>query len=248
MAKLHVNIDHVATVRQARRESFPDPVEWALRAEAAGAAGITCHLRVDRRHVQDQDVSRLRDAIGTRLNLELSLAPEIVGIALESRAHAFCLVPESREEVTTEGGLNVRAELDRLTGVVPALADTGAAVSLFIDPELDQVRASAELGAMFVELHTGRYALATGSAREAELERLQQASMLAMELGLLVNAGHGLDYENVAPVAGLPGIEELNIGFAIVAESLYSGVDQAVGRMASLIREAETTSRNHPSS
>lgn len=231
MPVLHVNVDHVATVRQARREAFPDPVEWALAAERAGAAGITCHLRVDRRHIQDADVVELRRRIGTRLNLELSLAPEIVAIALESGADAFCLVPENRKEVTTEGGLDVVRERERLAAVVPALTARGGEVSLFIDPEPEQLRASAEVGAAFVELHTGRYATATGAAREAELARLAEANRLARELGLRVNAGHGLDLENVGPVAALPGVVELNIGFALVARSLFVGVEAAVGEM-----------------
>ncbi|MFT7667820.1 MAG: pyridoxine 5-phosphate synthase [Planctomycetota bacterium] len=242
MPRLHINIDHIATVRQARREAFPDPTQWALRAEAAGALGITCHLRVDRRHIQDADVFALREAIGTRLNLELSLAPEIVEIALASRADAFCLVPENRAEVTTEGGLNVIAEAKRLASTVPALTAAGGDVSLFIDPKADQVRASADAGAMFVELHTGRYALTTGAEREEELARLHSAASLAQDLGLRVNAGHGLDYDNVQPVALLAGLEELNIGFAIVTDSLFNGVDLAVGRMADLIRAAETAS------
>lgn len=238
MPKLHINVDHVATVRQARREAFPDPVVWALRAEQAGAQGITCHLRVDRRHIQDDDVRRLRQQITTRLNLELSLAPEIVAIALESGADAFCIVPESREEVTTEGGLDVRAEAQRLAKAIPALADCGGDVSLFIDPDPDQIRAAADSGARFIELHTGRYALAKGVEGEEELARLATASELAQGLGLLVNAGHGLDYENVMPVALLPGIVELNIGFAIVAESLFSGVDSAIIRMSELLEQA----------
>ena len=238
MVKLHINVDHVATVRQARREPFPDPVEWALRAERAGAEGITCHLRVDRRHIQDADVRALRERIATRLNLELSLAPEIVEFALSSGADAFCIVPESRQEVTTEGGLDVIAERQRLAEAIPALAGRGGEVSLFIDPEPDQIEASAEVGALFVELHTGRYALATGDARVAELERLHLAAEKALDHGLRVNAGHGLDLGNVAPVALLPGLEELNIGFAIVAESLFTGVDDAVERMLDAIRTA----------
>jgi pyridoxine 5-phosphate synthase len=236
--KLHVNVDHVATVRQARREAFPDPLAWALRAEAAGALGITCHLRMDRRHIQDEDVRQLREHIGTRLNLELSLNPEIVAIAVESGADAFCLVPESREEVTTEGGLDVVHESARLAKVIPSLIDCDGEVSLFIDPDPDQVRASAASGAQFIELHTGRYALAQGAERENELARLIQAAELANSLGLRVNAGHGLDYENVHPVVHLPGVVELNVGYAIVAESLFVGVDEAVGRMARLIQEA----------
>ena len=238
MVRLHVNIDHVATVRQARREAFPDPVAYAIACEAAGAHGITCHLRHDRRHVQDADVARLRAEIGTLLNLECSLHPEMVEIALGSGADAFCLVPENRTEVTTEGGLDVVAERARLAEVVPALAERGGLVSLFVDPDPSQLAASAEVGAAFVELHTGAYANATGAAREAELARLQAAADEARRLGLRLNAGHGLDEDNVAPVARLPHLEELNIGFAIVAQSLFRGVEQAVGGMLRCIEEA----------
>ena len=238
MPRLQVNVDHVATVRQARRETFPDPVEWALAAERAGARGITCHLRLDRRHVQDHDVARLRERIATRLNLELSLAPEIVAIALESGAEAFCLVPESRTEVTTEGGLDVAREAGRLREVVPALAGRGGEVSLFVDPDLAQLETAAEVGAAFVELHTGRYANTVGPERERELERLAAAAERAHALGLRVNAGHGLDYQNVAPIARLPHVEELNIGFAIVARALFEGVFGAVALMDQLVRDA----------
>jgi pyridoxine 5-phosphate synthase len=222
MPRLHVNIDHVATLRQARRELFPDPVAWALRAERAGAQGITCHLRKDRRHIQDADVKRLRKAIATRLNLETSLDPEILALAEKSRADALCIVPEHRKEVTTEGGLDVVAERRRLARAIPRLAARGAEISLFVDPDPEQIAAAAATGARFVELHTGSYALASGA-------------LLARELGLRVNAGHGLDYANVAAVARLPHVEELNIGFAIVAESVFAGVDSAVGRMAELV-------------
>lgn len=238
MVRLHVNIDHVATVRQARREAFPDPVRYALECEAAGAEGITCHLRRDRRHVQDADVARLRAEIGTLLNLECSLHPEMVEIALASGADAFCLVPENRAEVTTEGGLDVLREAARLADVVPALTERGGLVSLFVDPEPAQLAACAASGAPFVELHTGAYANATGAARAAELERLVAAAEEAHRLGLRVNAGHGLDEDNVAPIARLPHLEELNIGFAIVAQSLFHGVRPAVGRMLQRIREA----------
>lgn len=238
MVRLHVNIDHVATVRQARREAFPDPVRYALECEAAGAEGITCHLRRDRRHVQDADVARLRAEIGTLLNLECSLHPEMVEIALASGADAFCLVPENRAEVTTEGGLDVLREAARLADVVPALTERGGLVSLFVDPEPAQLAACAASGAPFVELHTGAYANATGAARAAELERLVAAAEEAHRLGLRVNAGHGLDEDNVAPIARLPHLEELNIGFAIVAQSLFHGVRPAVGRMLQCIREA----------
>jgi pyridoxine 5-phosphate synthase len=233
--KLHVNVDHVATLRQARRERFPDPVAWALAAERAGAAGITCHLRKDRRHIQDDDVLRLRREIATRLNLELSLDPEIVALALESRADMFCIVPENRQEVTTEGGLDVRAERERLAAVVPRLAERGGETSLFVDPDPAQLEAAARLGAPFVELHTGGYANSSGAARARELERLVRAAERAHEIGLRVNAGHGLDYDNVAPVAGLPRVEELNIGFAIVARALDVGVARAIGDMCALI-------------
>lgn len=235
MPKLHVNIDHVATVRQARRETFPDPVAWALAAERAGARGITAHLRMDRRHIQERDVLALRKKISTRLNLELSLEPTIVAFALRVRPQAACLVPENREEVTTEGGLDVVREQKRLARVVPQLAQRGAEVSLFIDPDEAQVEASARAGAEFVELHTGSYARARGAARRRELARLVRACERAHALGLRVNAGHGLDYDNVAPIVKLPHVEELNIGFAIVARALFTGVDAAVGDMAKLV-------------
>jgi pyridoxine 5-phosphate synthase len=236
MPRLHVNIDHVATLRQARREAFPDPVAWALRAERAGARGITAHLRTDRRHIQDADIRALKRSIRTRLNFEMSLAPEIVAIALKTRPDAVCIVPENRAEVTTEGGLDVVREHARLLTVVPKLAKTGAEVSLFVDPVTRQVEAAAEVGAEFVELHTGSYARAKGAAKKRELARLERAARLAHTLGLRINAGHGLDYENVGPIAALPNVEELNIGFAIVARSVFTGVDEAVGRMARLVR------------
>jgi pyridoxine 5-phosphate synthase len=244
MPRLHVNIDHVATLRQARRESFPDPIAWALAAEKAGAQGITCHLRTDRRHIQDADVKRLRRAISTRLNLELSLEPEIVEFALAIRPQAACIVPEKRSEVTTEGGLDVVRERRRLLRVVPLLEKKGSEVSLFIDPDPRQVEASAAVGALFVELHTGAYANARGKQRVRELQRLHDAAELALSLGLRVNAGHGLDYDNVAPVAAIPRVEELNIGFAIVARSLFEGVHEAVARMAALARESGRSVRS----
>ena len=235
MPKLHVNIDHVATLRQAREETFPDPVEWALLAERAGARGITCHLRRDRRHIQDADVKRLRKMISTRLNLEMSLDKEIVAIALKSKADAFCIVPENRKELTTEGGLDVRGERKRLKKVVPALSARGAEVSLFVDPDLDQIAAAAKVGAQFVELHTGAYTGAKKGKRKRELARLKTAAIFAHDHGLRVNAGHGLDYENVREVTALPHVEELNIGFAIVARSVFVGVDEAVREMAELV-------------
>jgi len=236
MPRLHVNIDHVATLRQARRESFPDPVLWALAAEKAGAEGITCHLRMDRRHIQDADVRALRRRIRTRLNFEMSLDPEIVAFALRLAPEAVCIVPENRQEVTTEGGLDVLGGHERILDAVTRLARRKCEVSLFIDPDEEQLEASAEVGAHFVELHTGRYAHARGTARTRELRRLQRAAERAHELGLRVNAGHGLDYENVAPIAALPHVEELNIGFAIVARSVFTGVEESVSTMKHLIQ------------
>ncbi|MCP3916463.1 MAG: pyridoxine 5'-phosphate synthase [bacterium] len=235
MPRLHVNIDHVATLRQARREAFPDPVAWALAAERAGAEGITCHLRKDRRHVQDDDVRRLRDEIATVLNLESSLDPEMVAFALESGADAFCLVPENRKEVTTEGGLNVRAEVSRLADAVPALAERGGLVSLFVDADLEQLDAAREVGAEFIELHTGAYANARGKERAEELARLKEAAEHAHRIGLRVNAGHGLDLENVGAASTLPHVEEFNIGFAIVARAVWVGVDAAIEEMRAAI-------------
>lgn len=238
MVRLHVNIDHVATLRQARRGLEPDPIAWALAAEAAGADGITCHLRKDRRHIQDADVVQLRARIATMLNLESSLDPEMIAIAEASGAEAFCLVPENRKEVTTEGGLDVIGERARLADAIPRLIAVGGAVSLFIDPEPGQIRASADTGASFIELHTGSYANATGEQRLAELRRLSEGASLALELGLRVNAGHGLNYENVGPCANLPGVEELNIGHSIVSRSTFGGVAEAISAMRALIAGA----------
>lgn len=235
MPRLHVNVDHVATLRQARREAFPDPVEWAQRAERAGAQGITCHLRKDRRHIQDADVANLRRSIRTLLNLECSLDPEMVSLALRSGAEAFCLVPETRQELTTEGGLDVRAEFERVQRVARELAAEGGAVSLFVDAEREQLAAAADCGAPFVELHTGCYANAKGDARARELERLVRGAAFARERGLRVNAGHGLDLANVGPVAAIEGVEELNIGFALVAQAVFVGVDAAIAQMLGAI-------------
>ncbi len=234
--RLHVNVDHVATVRQARRAQVPDPVPFALACEAAGADGITVHLRKDRRHIQDHDVLRMRKEIGTVLNLETSLDPGIVAFSLESGADAFCIVPEHRQEVTTEGGLDVISERARLSSLIPRLTGAGGLVSLFIDPEPDQITMSAELGAPVIELHTGTYANSAGDERARELERLQRATEHALSLGLRVNAGHGLDLHNVGPVAAIPGLEELNIGHSIVARSLMVGAAAAVREMRAAMR------------
>lgn len=243
MVRLHVNIDHVATVRQARRGRSPDPVAWALLAEKAGAQGITCHLRKDRRHIQDADLPRLRKSLRTVLNLETSLDPEMVAIALESGADCICLVPENRREITTEGGLDVVAEKKRIAKALPAFARRKMVVSLFVDPDFDQLAVAAALGAPFVELHTGCYANASGAERKRELERLRKAAVFAREHGLRVNAGHGLDYDNVAPVAKLPHVEELNIGHALVSRALTVGARDAVRQMLAEIGYSRTGGR-----
>jgi len=236
MPRLHVNVDHVATVRQARRGARPDPVEWALLAERAGAQGITCHLRADRRHILDADLPRLRQAVTTLLNLESSLEAEMIAIALTSGADEVCLVPENRAEVTTEGGLDVLREKKRLAEVLPRFRGKGMLVSLFVDPDPAQLEEAAALEADFVELHTGAYANATGGARARELARLAEGAQRAHGLGLRVNAGHGLDLDNVGPVAALAHVEELNIGHAIVARSLFVGAEAAVREMLAAIR------------
>ncbi len=236
MPRLHVNVDHVATVRQARRGPRPDPVEWALLAERAGAEGITCHLRRDRRHILDADLPRLRAAVTTLLNLESSLEPEMIAIALASGAEEVCLVPENRAEITTEGGLDVLRERRRLSEVLPRLRERGILVSLFVDPQQAQLDEAAALEADFVELHTGAYSGASGDARRRELERLVAGAEHAHGLGLRVNAGHGLDYDNVGPVAALPHVEELNIGHALVAHSLFVGAETAVREMLARIQ------------
>ncbi len=235
---LGVNIDHVATVRQARRARFPDPLYAALTAEQAGADSITLHLREDRRHIQDHDVERFAASLQTRMNLEMAAIPEMVEIARRIRPADVCLVPEKRTEVTTEGGLDVRGAGPDLARACASLADAGIRVSMFIDPELDQIEASAAAGAPAIELHTGAYAEAAGERRAEELHRLASAARHAASLGLVVNAGHGLDYHNVQPVAAIPEIVELNIGFAIVARALHTGLDAAVREMKRLMREA----------
>ncbi len=238
MPRLHVNIDHVATLRQARLSDQPDPVLAAGMAELAGANGITVHLREDRRHIQDRDVHILRETVKTMLNLEMALTDEMIDIALEVEPDQVCIVPESREELTTEGGLNVSACFKKLEQAIPRFKKAGIDVSLFIDPLPEPLEDAARLGADYVELHTGAYCNAKGDQREAELKRLETAATYAHELGLRVNAGHGLDYENVLPVAQLPYIEELNIGYAIICRSIYIGLDQAVREMQDRILAA----------
>lgn len=235
---LGVNIDHVATVRQARRARFPDPLLAALVAEQAGADSITLHLREDRRHIVDRDVERFAMSLTTHMNLEMAATDEMIAIAERIRPSDVCLVPEKRTEVTTEGGLDVIGGGERLAHAVARLRDAGIRVSLFIDPDMRQIEAAAAIGAPVIELHTGAYADATGSGRATELGRLSVAAEGADALGLVVNAGHGLDYHNVQPVAALPQITELNIGFAIIARAIFMGLDPAVREMKRLMMEA----------
>jgi pyridoxine 5-phosphate synthase len=235
MIKLGVNIDHVATLRQARGTPYPSPVQAALMAEGAGADSITLHLREDRRHIQDEDVRVLRRLLATKMNLEMAVTDEMVAIALEVRPQDACLVPERRQELTTEGGLDVVANFERVADACRRLGEAGVRVSLFIDAEEGQLRAAQAAGAPVVEIHTGRYAEA-GTAEE--LGRVRRAVERGLELGLAVNAGHGLHYHNVQSVAAIAGVEELNIGHAIVARALFSGWENAVGEMKRLMVEA----------
>lgn len=231
MIQLGVNIDHVATLRQARGGRDPDPVQAALEAEKGGADGITVHLREDRRHIQERDLYEIKKRIHRPMNLEMSLDPEIVKIALKVCPQKVCLVPERRREVTTEGGLDVVQKKARLKAVVRALVSEGIEVSLFIDPEIRQVRAAKEVGAKAVELHTGAYANVRLKKKSAELLRLKKAALEAHRLGLKVHAGHGLNYQNVDPVAKLPYVCELNIGHSIVSRAIFVGMRNAVQEM-----------------
>ncbi len=235
---LGFNIDHVATLRQARRGAFPDPITAALLAETCGADSITLHLREDRRHIQDADVRSLRGLLKTHMNLEMAVTEEMLRIAAEVRPSDCCLVPERRAEVTTEGGLDVAGDASRLRDACAVLRQAGIRVSLFIDPDLRQIDAAAAVGAPVIELHTGSYAEAQGEARARQLARLIAAVDHARALGLTVHAGHGLDYDNVQPVAAIPEIVELNIGFAIIARALFTGLESAVRAMKDLMRAA----------
>ncbi len=235
---LGVNVDHVATVRQARRARHPDPVHAALVAEQAGADSITMHLREDRRHIIDQDPFALQMLMQTRLNLEMAVTREMIGIASKLKPTDCCLVPEQRTEITTEGGLDVLRDPARLRDSVAELASAGIRVSLFIDPDPQQIEGARASGAPVIELHTGAYSHATGAARALELQRLQNAARQAASIGLVVHAGHGLDYQNVQPVAAIAEIVELNIGHAIIARALFSGLAGAVRDMKALMLAA----------
>nr|WP_286010212.1 pyridoxine 5'-phosphate synthase [Serpens gallinarum] len=236
---LGVNIDHVATLRQARGTRYPDPVKAALDAEEAGADGITVHLREDRRHIQDRDVLLLKECLQTRMNFEMGVTEAMLAFAERIRPEHICLVPETRQELTTEGGLEVVGQEERIGDAVAMLAELGSEVSLFIDADARQIEAAARIGAPAIELHTGRYADATTPAEMAlELERIRQGVALGRQLGLIVNAGHGLHYHNVHDVAAIPGINELNIGHAIVAHALFVGFKPAVQEMKALILAA----------
>ncbi len=230
MLKLGVNVDHVATLRQARRASKPCPVEAAMLAEKAGADGITAHLREDRRHIQDADMLALSRKVEA-LNMEMAVTPEMLRIASGLKPENCCLVPEKRAELTTEGGLDVLRDGSRIGKAVSRLKAAGIAVSIFIDPDKRQIEAAAASGAPFIELHTGKYSLSKGASRRGELRRLVAAAEFAGSLGLKVNAGHGIDYDNVEGILEIPHLVELNIGHSIVAMSVFCGIEEAVGRM-----------------
>lgn len=234
---LGVNIDHVATLRNARGGFEPDLLKAADICEENGGTSITTHLREDRRHIKDEDVYNLIKTIKTKLNLEMAIADDIQKIALEIKPHSICLVPEKRQEVTTEGGLDVAGQLDRVSEFIKPLLNAGIIVSLFIDPDEEQVKASAKTGAQFIEMHTGAYAGAFGSQNEEEeFLKLKDAAKLAQQLGLKVNAGHGLNYENVHRMHEIPGLYELNIGHSIISRAVFTGLAEAVHKMAELIK------------
>jgi len=237
--RLGVNIDHVATLRNARGGSHPDPVRAAIAAVEAGADGITAHLREDRRHIRDEDLPRIMAATGLPLNLEMAATEEMVGIALDLAPHAICLVPERREERTTEGGLEVAGDADWISKVAGQLADAGIRVSLFIGPDPKQIRAARNAGAAVVELHTGAYADAADDIGQVlELDRLRQGAALAASLGLEVHAGHGLNLTNVGPIAAIPEVMELNIGHFLIGEALFNGLGTAIREMRKCMEEA----------
>ena len=236
--RLGVNIDHVATIRNARGTSYPDPVRAALMAQEAGADGITAHLREDRRHITDDDIARLAEGLTIPLNLEMAATEEMLAIALRHKPHAVCIVPERREERTTEGGLDAAGQHNHLAPIVARLSDAGIRVSLFIEPDARQIEAAMRLKAPVVEFHTGRYAHVEGEERAAELRRLADAAALAWKNGIEPHAGHGLTYDNVIPVAAIPQLAELNIGHYLIGEAIFTGLETAVRRMRDLMDEA----------
>ncbi|TPG40435.1 pyridoxine 5'-phosphate synthase [Sphingomonas koreensis] len=236
--RLGVNIDHVATVRNARGAGYPDPVRAGLLAAEAGADGITAHLREDRRHITDDDIARLAAELPIPLNLEMAATDEMLAIALRHCPHAACIVPEKREELTTEGGLDAAGQHNRLAPLVGALAAASVRVSLFIEPDPRQIDAAIRLGAPVVELHTGKYAELSGAAQAEELRRLSDAAALAAKNGIEVHAGHGLTYDNVAAVAAIPQVRELNIGHFLIGQAIFVGLAESVGRMRAAMDEA----------
>ena len=233
--ELGINIDHVATLRNARGTIYPDPLRAAALAEEAGADLITLHLREDRRHIKDADLLALRPLIKTRMNLECAVTPEMIDIACKVKPHDVCLVPEKREEVTTEGGLDVVGQFEAVKAATKKLVDVGIRVSLFIDPEEKQIQAAKDVGATVVELHTGRYADLSGAEQAKELERIRKAAVFGKSIGMRVNAGHGLHEGNVKPIAAISELSELNIGHAIVAEALFKGWQKAIIDMKALM-------------
>ena len=237
---LGVNVDHVATLRQARGTDYPDPVDAALLAEKSGADSITLHLREDRRHIQDADVYRLQELTCTHVNLEMAVTDEMIAIACDVRPADCCLVPEKREELTTEGGLDVAGQIEKVSDAVAALSAAGIRVSLFIDPDPTQLEAAQQVSAPVIELHTGTYADTAGEAQAAELARIVDAAAYGAELGLCINAGHGLHYENVGPIARITPMRELNIGHAIVARAVFDGFATSVREMKRLMLAART--------
>ena len=238
MIRLGVNVDHVATVRQARRVDVPDPVQAALLAETAGADGITVHLREDRRHIQERDVQLMRERLHTKLNLEMAVTPPMLGFAENLRPDDACFVPEKREELTTEGGLDVGSHLQKIREATQRLHGIGVRVSMFVDPETAQIEASHEAGAHAVEIHTGAYCNAMGIEREKQLQAIVEAAKFAQSLGLEVHGGHGLNYDNVLAVAKIPEMAELNIGHSIIARAVIVGIEQAVREMKDLLNKA----------
>ncbi len=235
---LGVNIDHVATLRQARGTTYPSPADAAVLAERAGADSITLHLREDRRHIQDSDVTAINELLRTHMNLEMAVTDEMLGIAVQIRPSDVCLVPEKRAELTTEGGLDVDGQQDKIRAACTQLSESGIRASLFIDPDHKQLDAAVAVGAPVVELHTGAYADAGGDQQVAELQRIVDAACYGHELGLVINAGHGLHYQNVAPIAGIEQIVELNIGHSIIAQAVFDGLALAVRNMKGLMLEA----------